>query len=73
MTKDNVRYIDETLFRMAGVKPIGLFRLFFIKTKRYNDLVQKKFSALDEVTKARIYKVIQREAKHRRKAWKRAR
>lgn len=73
MTKDNVRYIDETLYKMAGVKPIGLLRLFFIKPKRYNEIVQKKFAALDEVTKARIYKVIQREAKHRRKAWKRAR
>jgi hypothetical protein len=58
---------------MAGVKPISLFRLFFINAKAYNKLVQKKFSTLDEVTKARIFQAIKRDAKHKRKAWKQAR
>lgn len=72
MTKWHVRYIDEALQRLAGIKPVGIMRILFMSAKRYNAIVQSKFSALDEKTKARIYKVIQREAKHRRKAWKRA-
>ena len=73
MTKGNVRYMDETLLRIAGVKPISMFRLFFITPKRYNEIVKKKFSGLDESTKARVQRVVTREAKHRRKQWKRAR
>lgn len=73
MTKGNVRYIDLTVSEMSNTKPLSAFMVFFLSAKKYNKLVEEKFAALDEVTKARIYNVIRRDAKHRRKAWKRAR
>jgi len=73
MTKDNVRYIDLAVSEMSNTKPVSPFRILFLSAKKYNELVQEKFSALDEKTKSRIYHVIRKDAKHRRKAWKRER
>lgn len=70
MTKGNVRYIDLTVSEMSNTKPLSAFMVFFLSAKKYNKLVEEKFASLDEKTKSRIYHVIRKEAKHRRKAWK---
>lgn len=69
--KGNARYIDELIFLHCGIKPMGLVRYFFTSAKKYNGYVAKKFSGLAGKDQTRLLRIVQREKKHRVKAWKR--
>ena len=61
VTKGNVRYLDELIEKVSGIKPIGVFRYALIGLKRYHRYVAKKFTALKEDDKRAIEKIVKRE------------
>lgn len=71
LSKYHVRYVDMILAEQTGQPVLPLWRFFFITTKKYDAIMEKKFSSLDERTKARIFGIVRRDKKRKAKAWKR--
>lgn len=71
LRKHHVRYVDMLLYHHAGQKPVHWFVALFISVKKYNDIVEAKYTALDDRTKGRIFNLVKRDKKHKAKAWKR--